>query len=515
MKLMFFPVTMIEEIPHMILYYDFTRKRDRYFLGPYEVTMLRAGSVRTICEIICSSDFLCGLLNVNRPEMLKELSQEIPDTDKEATENSSPSLENYTTAQRRDSCLSSKSASSAPLSPVHERLLSMIEQRLDFKHRCMFYSTDPTSDLSICALNVDYNSSILCNSIGYPNPVSYDEHKTGNNTNNSNNREDNRQRVPTKYPHKMKHQRRDYVHEWICIRDIYDEYIACDNVLKLKAVSDILVKMDLWLKQRCQPFSLKTINNDSNENIKLFKAKARQLIWDLMEMKNEVRFPRPAHGRIPHFRYSEVAADNFAKLDCFRKARVVKVNPSLAQEPLRHLTLLYNKVLLTPTPSLGSALFYKLDPKFLQRRELEWASSKTGAAELGTVVQLQALKQIHVDIVVVASVVVNPVTGARIGKGKGYGDLEYAIMNEMGAVNSKTIVVTTVHESQLINDFSLMEEHDLPVDIIVTPRRYIYTKRLFPRPTKILWDKLDHDMLLSIPVLQELKRLEEQDVAKH
>jgi 5-formyltetrahydrofolate cyclo-ligase len=113
-------------------------------------------------------------------------------------------------------------------------------------------------------------------------------------------------------------------------------------------------------------------------------------------------------------------------------------------------------------------------------------------------------------------VAVNPITGARIGKGKGYADLEYAIMSQMGCVTSKTIVLTTCHESQLINDLSnqIMEEHDLPVDIIVTPRRYIYTKRLFQRPERVYWNKIDTDMITNIPVLQELKHLEEQDMIK-
>ena len=238
---------------------------------------------------------------------------------------------------------------------------------------------------------------------------------------------------------------------------------------------------------------------------------------------------------MPNFRYCEVAAENLSGLDCFKRARVVKINPSLAQEPVRYLTLAYNKVLLTPTSSMGSfstsvsyhrqhlfaflvdsALFYKLDPKFLRRNQLQWAATKTGAAELGTVLQLQALKQIHVDLIIVASVVVNPITGARIGKGKGYDDLEYAIMSQMGCVTDQTIVITTCHESQLINDIPnhAMEAHDLPVDIIVTPKRYIYTKRLFSRPTRIYWDKLDPDMMVGIPVLQELKRLEEQNIIK-
>lgn len=157
-----------------------------------------------------------------------------------------------------------------------------------------------------------------------------------------------------------------------------------------------------------------------------------------------------------------------------------------------------------------------MDPKFLRRNQLEWAATRSGAAELGTLIQLQALKQIHVDLMVVPSVVVNPITGARIDKGKGYADLEYAIMSQLGCVSSKTIVLTTCHESQLVNDIpnEVMEEHDLPVDIIVTPKRYIYTKRIFPRPTKINWDSIDPDLFVSIPVLNEFKRLEQQKVIK-
>jgi 5-formyltetrahydrofolate cyclo-ligase len=225
--------------------------------------------------------------------------------------------------------------------------------------------------------------------------------------------------------------------------------------------------------------------------------------------RNEVRFPRPSHGRIPNFRLCELAAENVTTLNCFKRARVIKINPSLAQEPLRYLTLAYNKILLTPTPALESVLFYKLDPKYLRRNQLEWASTKAGAAELGNAIQLTALKQIHVDLVVVASVAVNPITGARIGKGKGYADLEYGIMSQMGCVTNKTIVLTTCHESQLVNDLpnDIMEEHDLPVDIIVTPKRYIYTNCLFRRPDRVYWNKINADMVLNIPVLQELKQL--------
>ncbi|UJR33399.1 hypothetical protein I4U23_020846 [Adineta vaga] len=516
MKLMFFPVTMIEEFPHFLLYYNFIRKKDRYFLSPYEVEISKHGSQRTVCDIIYSSDFLCGLLDIDRPTMIKQTAVTSTSTGSTTTEISLSPIPEEGSCRRAFSC-SSTSGNTISNDP----LLTMIEQRLDFKHRCMFYSTGAASDLCVCALDVDYNSSVVCNAIGYSNLLTYEESTVKTSVNDTETNNDIKC-TPTKYAHKMRHQHRQYIHEWICIGDIVDGLITCNNTLKSKNISEVLVKMNLWIKQRNEPktIELKPTKSESilmaSTNIKLFKARARQLVWDLMEMKNEVRFPRPAHGRIPNFRYCEIAAENVTSLECFKRARVIKINPSLAQEPLRYLALAYNKVLLTPTPSLDSALFYKLEPKFLRRNQIEWAATKTGVAELGTVIQLQALKQIHVDMVVISSVVVNPITGARIGKGKGYADLEYAIMSQMGCVSNKTIVITTCHESQLVNDIPnhIMEQHDLPVDIIVTPKRYIYTKRLFQRPTRIYWNILEPDMMINIPVLQELKRLEEQNIIK-
>jgi len=85
----------------------------------------------------------------------------------------------------------------------------------------------------------------------------------------------------------MRHQTRQYIHQWICIRDIVDGLITCNHTLKSKNIMEILSKMETWIKQRNQPktIQLKATHFDLNINAKLFKAKARQLVWDLMEMK--------------------------------------------------------------------------------------------------------------------------------------------------------------------------------------------------------------------------------------
>jgi hypothetical protein len=147
MKLMFFPVTMIEEFPHLLVYYNFSRKKDRYFLSPHEVEISTHGSQRTVCDIIRSSDFLCGLLDIDRPTIIKQMSSNITSTGSTTTDNS-PSPNNEDISSRR--------ALSCSTSPTNDTLLTMIEQKLDFKHRCMFYSTGPTSDL--CGKNELFRS---------------------------------------------------------------------------------------------------------------------------------------------------------------------------------------------------------------------------------------------------------------------------------------------------------------------------------------------------------------------
>jgi hypothetical protein len=123
---MFFPVTVIENLPHILLHYNFSCKKDRYFLSSYEVEISKSGSQKTVCEIIRSSDFLCGLLGIDR-----------------STINNSPaSDDSETTIQRALSC-----SITSEITNTNDSLLTLIEQRLDFKHRCMFYPTGPTSDL--------------------------------------------------------------------------------------------------------------------------------------------------------------------------------------------------------------------------------------------------------------------------------------------------------------------------------------------------------------------------------
>ena len=73
------------------------------------------------------------------------------------------------------------------------------------------------------------------------------------------------------------------------------------------------------------------------------------------------------------------------------------------------------------------------------------ASSIKGASRSTRTVAIDELAP--VDLVVTGCVAVDE-SGARLGKGGGYSDLELAIAAEAGLVDEDTIVVTTVHDLQ-------------------------------------------------------------------
>lgn len=237
-------------------------------------------------------------------------------------------------------------------------------------------------------------------------------------------------------------------------------------------------------------------------SVKDLKRKLRQEVWDLMEKLNVVKFPRPVYGRIPNFIGSEVAASRLRSLECFRVAKVVKVNPDSPQHPVRVSALRDGKIVLMPTPKLKEG-FILLDPNHIPTNMVEYASSIRGSFELGEKVDLWSIPK--VDLIVVGSVAVN-LKGVRIGKGGGYAELEYAILRELNCLSKSTKVVTTVHDVQVLDRELPHEIHDLVVDVIVTPTRIINVDSPpYEKPSGIYWELVTDEILNDIPVLREIK----------
>jgi 5-formyltetrahydrofolate cyclo-ligase len=243
-----------------------------------------------------------------------------------------------------------------------------------------------------------------------------------------------------------------------------------------------------------------TVRRGSKLDSKERKAEVRERTWRRLDEERLAAFPRPIRGRIPNFKGAREAAARLAELPEFRDAKAIKVNPDAPQLPVRQAVLNQGKLLLTPTPRLREG-FLLLDPAKLQRKDYRRAASIAGAAKLARRVSLDELPRI--DLIVIGTVAVTE-RGARVGKGEGYAELEYATLRQLGRVAENVPIATTVHDVQVVDDIPV-EPFDVPVDIIVTPTRVIRTRSRQAKPRGILWDLLDPARLEEMPILKELR----------
>ena len=228
------------------------------------------------------------------------------------------------------------------------------------------------------------------------------------------------------------------------------------------------------------------------------KEDIRTNIWRTLKERRVARFPG-VEGRIPNFIGAEACARQLASTTFWRTARVLKINPDSPQRAIRQCALAEGKIVYMAVPRLaGDKPFIELDPQKLACSPYA-ASSIKGAGQYGRPVSLKEVKKI--DLIVCGSVAVNR-RGARVGKGGGYSDLEFALLTEAGKIGRTTPIVTSVHPLQIVDEEIPMTEHDIPLTAIVTPDEMIALKSDWPRPEGLYWKLLPEEKIESIPLLK-------------
>ena len=231
------------------------------------------------------------------------------------------------------------------------------------------------------------------------------------------------------------------------------------------------------------------------------KDKTRKETWAAMDREGVSRFPG-AEGRIPNFAGAKLAAERLSGHRLWKRAQTIKANPDSPQTHARRIALEQGKQLVMAVPRLRDPHpFRLLDPKSLSKKEIREAATIKGALRHGRVVAEEELPEI--DFVLCGSVAVN-LNGARVGKGGGYSDLEFALLVEAGRIDDHTAVGTIVHPIQIVRENLMMLDHDLPIDLIATPRTLIDVERAYRRPRGILWDHLQPPQIREIPILERM-----------
>jgi len=232
------------------------------------------------------------------------------------------------------------------------------------------------------------------------------------------------------------------------------------------------------------------------------KDAIRDAVWERLEKDRVARFPG-VQGRIPNFVGAEKCATLLAGSPLWQQAKTIKANPDSPQRAIRQKALEEGKTLYMAVPRLRSLKpFIELDPKKLTVSPFR-ASTIAGAAEHGRLVTLDEIKKI--DLIVCGSVAVNR-SGARVGKGGGYSDLEYALLREEGKVDDQTPILTSVHALQIIRAEIPMTDHDIPLNAVVTPSQWISLQPRYPKPKGIYWHLLPAEKIDAIPILKQQRR---------
>jgi 5-formyltetrahydrofolate cyclo-ligase len=230
------------------------------------------------------------------------------------------------------------------------------------------------------------------------------------------------------------------------------------------------------------------------------KQAVRTRVWDLLVQERVVE--PGVHGYIPAFTGADAAAGRLAGLPEWQVAQVIKAVPDRAQQPVRERALRDGKLLYVAVPRLAAEQpFFVLDPTDFTTAPAEAAArehaAREHAARRARKVAVEDMRR--VDLVVCGSVAVNR-RGTRLGKGAGYSDIEVALLQEAGRIGPSTVIVTTVHPLQVIDEPMPETEHDFSVDLIVTPNEVIACEPQ-RRPTGLYWNNLAPAKIAAIPLL--------------
>jgi len=214
-----------------------------------------------------------------------------------------------------------------------------------------------------------------------------------------------------------------------------------------------------------------------------------------------------SHGSIPTFPGQNKAAERLRSFTIYQRAKTIMVPPDQAQLQVRVNALMDGKRLIMATPGLRDG-FYLLHKAEIKARDWKQAARSSGVRRFGKRLGTAREEIGHIDLLATGAVAVD-LKGGRVGKGSGYFDLEYMILQEIGSVNEGTPIIALVDDLQVREEVP-MEAKDVAVDFICTPTRVIQIERRLERPSKILWDLLAEKTIRGMRPLKELRKSNER-----
>ena len=235
------------------------------------------------------------------------------------------------------------------------------------------------------------------------------------------------------------------------------------------------------------------------------RAQVRRIMCErLVEVgRPDSRFDFDITQFVPDFEGRDRCDGLVRGLDVYRDARTVFIAPDNSLEVLRRFALDDGKAVIVPTYGMRRGMVL-LRPDAIAPEDRRLAATLDGMEALGHRLTLDEFAASGpVDLIVTGAVAMTR-AGAHVGGGQAYFDLNWAILAELDLVVPVTTVVCVVHDCQVIDADLVPGPLDVTVDVLVTPSGVHATRRSWPRPDGIAWDRLDPDLLDQLDYFEAL-----------
>ena len=197
-------------------------------------------------------------------------------------------------------------------------------------------------------------------------------------------------------------------------------------------------------------------------------------------------------------------AERLRRLDGYRQAKQLFVDPSPLLKQARLNALLDGKVLVMPGPGLKDG-FYRLDPYTIKFAQLAKAVAGRDLPEFGQrLASRPEVSALEISLLVGEAWALDR-WGFFLGEGKGFFDLSVALLAELGGlVKGYRVVVALTDPAQPVNDLPA-DSWDVPADLMLTAEGEVLLSREGARRRpEIVWEGLTLDRVRRITPLWKL-----------
>ena len=197
------------------------------------------------------------------------------------------------------------------------------------------------------------------------------------------------------------------------------------------------------------------------------------------------------------------AAENLRKLQPYRNASTVFAAPDASLLQSRINCLVDGKNLIMPGASLRNG-FYLLKSRTIPFPELSTAVTYKGLDKSGQLISYDEIKKLSIDLLLTDAVAVDR-QGTRLGDAKGFVDLSFGILAELGAIQPDATILAVVSDDQITDNTLPREKWDVKMNGAVTPVGFVEFD-INQVEGKIYWEALPKERIKKISPLWKLSQ---------